>query len=61
MNQKKSVFPYEMDGKVAVVRFNVPEDPVNTWTQAAMIRGYGNLYRHSLEPRWGKAMTDAAE
>ncbi|MBW1787540.1 MAG: enoyl-CoA hydratase/isomerase family protein [Deltaproteobacteria bacterium] len=36
MNQKKSVFPYEMDGKVAVVRFNVPEDPVNTWTQAAM-------------------------
>ncbi|WP_152006354.1 AGE family epimerase/isomerase [Desulfoluna spongiiphila] len=31
------------------------------WSQAAMIRGYGNLYRKSLEPRWGKAMSDAAD
>src|SRR5680860_1582814 len=31
------------------------------WTQAAMIRGYGNLYRKSREPRWGHAMTLAAD
>jgi hypothetical protein len=31
------------------------------WTQAAMIRGYGNLYRKSKEARWGQAMTLAAD
>ncbi len=31
------------------------------WTQAAMIRGYGNLFRKSREPRWGEAMTLAAD
>ena len=31
------------------------------WTQAAIIRGYGNLYRKSREPRWGQAMTLAAD
>ncbi len=31
------------------------------WTQSAMIRGYGNLYRKSREPRWGQAMTLAAD
>lgn len=31
------------------------------WTQAAMVRGYGNLYRKSREPRWGEAMTLAAD
>lgn len=30
------------------------------WTQSAMIRGYGNLYRKSREQRWGDAMTLAA-
>ena len=31
------------------------------WTQAAMIRGYGNLYRKSRESRWRQAMTLAAD
>jgi hypothetical protein len=31
------------------------------WTQSAMIRGYGNLYRKSRESRWGEAMTLAAD
>jgi hypothetical protein len=31
------------------------------WTQAAMIRGYGNLYRKSRESRWREAMTLAAD
>ncbi|MCP4541867.1 MAG: hypothetical protein GY832_32460 [Chloroflexi bacterium] len=31
------------------------------WTQSAMIRGYGNLYRKGHEPRWGKAMEQAAD
>ncbi len=31
------------------------------WTQSAMIRGYGNLYRKSRELRWGDAMTLAAD
>lgn len=31
------------------------------WTQSAMIRGYGNLYRKSRETRWGDAMTLAAD
>jgi len=31
------------------------------WTQSAMIRGYGNLYRKSLEPRWTEAMMHAAD
>ena len=31
------------------------------WTQSAIIRGYGNLYRKSREPRWGQAMTLAAD
>lgn len=31
------------------------------WTQSAMIRGYGNLYRKSREPRWGQALTLAAD
>ncbi len=31
------------------------------WTQSAMIRGYGNLYRKSCEPRWGDAMQQAAD
>ncbi len=31
------------------------------WTQSAMIRGYGNLYRKSREARWGDAMTLAAD
>lgn len=31
------------------------------WTQSAMIRGYGNLYRKCYEPRWGEAMTFAAD
>ena len=31
------------------------------WTQSAMIRGYGNLYRKSHETRWGNAMTGAAD
>jgi hypothetical protein len=31
------------------------------WTQSAMIRGYGNLYRKSREPRWGDAMIQAAD
>jgi len=31
------------------------------WTQAAMIRGYGNLYRKSREVRWEQPMTLAAD
>lgn len=31
------------------------------WTQAAMIRGYGNLYRRRREARWGEKMTQAAD
>ena len=31
------------------------------WTQAAMIRGYGQLFRKSREPRWSEAMTLAAD
>ena len=31
------------------------------WTQSAMIRGYGNLYRKNREVRWGKAMRQAAD
>ena len=31
------------------------------WTQSAMIRGYGNLFRKSREDRWGKAMVLAAD
>ncbi|MBB5348079.1 AGE family epimerase/isomerase [Desulfoprunum benzoelyticum] len=31
------------------------------WTQSAMIRGYGNLYRKSREQRWGESMTLAAD
>ena len=31
------------------------------WTQSAIIRGYGNLYRKSCEPCWGQAMTLAAD
>ncbi|MFC1523808.1 hypothetical protein ACFL6N_03350 [Thermodesulfobacteriota bacterium] len=31
------------------------------WTQAAMIRGYGNLYRKSQELRWGESMVKAAD
>lgn len=31
------------------------------WTQAAMIRGYGNLFRKSREERWRNAMTAAAD
>ncbi len=31
------------------------------WTQSAMIRGYGNLYRKGQEPRWRDAMTLAAD
>lgn len=31
------------------------------WTQSAIIRGYGNLYRKSREPRWGKSMRQAAD
>ncbi|MCF6285885.1 MAG: AGE family epimerase/isomerase [Candidatus Hydrogenedentes bacterium] len=31
------------------------------WTQSAIIRGYGNLYRNSGESRWGDAMTRAAD
>ena len=31
------------------------------WTQSAMIRGYGNLFRKSGEARWGDAMVKAAD
>lgn len=31
------------------------------WTQAAIIRGYGNLYRKSRELRWGECMVKAAD
>jgi len=31
------------------------------WTQSAMIRGYGNLYRKSHESRWYDAMIKAAD
>lgn len=31
------------------------------WTQSAMIRGYGNLFRNSGDRRWGDAMTQAAD
>ncbi len=31
------------------------------WTQSAMIRGYANLYRRGGDPRWLKAMTEAAD
>jgi hypothetical protein len=31
------------------------------WTQSAVIRGYGNLYRKSREKRWGEAMALAAD
>lgn len=31
------------------------------WTQAAMIRGYGNLYRRKREARWFEKMTLAAD
>jgi hypothetical protein len=31
------------------------------WTQSAMIRGYGNLYRKSREQRWGNAMKQSSD
>ena len=31
------------------------------WTQSAIIRGYGNLYRKSREARWGDLMIQAAD
>jgi len=31
------------------------------WTQSALIRGYGNLYRKSSEARWQNAMIEAAD
>lgn len=31
------------------------------WTQAAMIRGYGNLYRKNRVARWGQSMALAAD
>jgi hypothetical protein len=31
------------------------------WSQSAMIRGYGNLYRKSGEERWRSAITQAAD
>lgn len=31
------------------------------WTQSAIIRGYGNLFRKSNEARWGEKMTLAAD
>lgn len=31
------------------------------WTQAAMVRGYSNLYRKSKEDRWYKSMISAAD
>ena len=31
------------------------------WAQAAMIRGYANLYRRGNDPRWHKAMIEAAD
>lgn len=31
------------------------------WTQSAMVRGYGNLYRASGEQRWSDAMVRAAD
>lgn len=31
------------------------------WTQSAIIRGYANLYRRGRDPRWHKAMIEAAD
>lgn len=31
------------------------------WTQSAMIRGYANLYLRGKDPRWHKAMIEAAD